>query len=338
VRSLRFVGLGCALAVGVGLSFYRLLRSTCAYRECEKKIDEGYHVNDRRRGLRRLPILLSGIVLLSILLSGCSLGSSRSSSGTSDSANVVYREAVPSVTRSVLSKSYQVGEHYRVAKNTPLLSVKNYKVAEQVVRAVALEDFAQMCGSALSGNGLCDSAPLSLVRGNLGDTFDIVGVTIAAGERFLMISLPGRGGRAYLLVDDRGFLRPNGYIAWRSNDDERFHVRGTPHDLLTPKFAVEPAGPLFSLESDERFLSEGSTYLNFDVVFLGTRAGPRGEVFELAYREYRRSGGERPVFEQNLPYPVTQSQVDLLGLRLSVDSVNAQGIGFSVVQEATGSQ
>lgn len=297
-------------------------------------------MKDRRRGLRRLPAPLFAVLLTCLPLAGCSLLGSGSKGDSKaapaqPSANVVYRGAVPSVTREVQSKNYQVGEHYRAAKDAPMLSVKNYTVAEQVVRAVALEDFSQTCGgSLLSGSGPCDSAPLSWVRGNLGDTFDVVGVTTISDQPFLMVALAGRGGRAFLLVDDRGYLRPGAYLAWRSDDDERFHVRGVPHDLVATDRPLEPAGPLFSLESDERFVSKGTSYLNFDVVFLGTRSGPRGDVYELAYREYRRERAQRPVFEQRLPYPITQTTVDLLGLRLKVDAVDASGIGFTVVQEA----
>jgi hypothetical protein len=251
------------------------------------------------------------------------------------SAAVVYKQGLPSVTRTVMSKSYRVGEPYRVALGAPMISVKNYNVAERVARAVALEDFEQACGSLLSGGSRsCADAPLSYIRGSLGDTFDIAGVTQVGGVDYYMVALPAETGHAYLLVDGAGHLARGGYLAWRDAKDERYHVRGMPHDLLAPSRRVESAGPLFGLESDETFVAGGARYLNYDIIYGGLRPSIRGEVFTLIYREYGRDGGQIPVFEQHLPYPVGETTIDLLGLRLAVTDAAADGIAFSVAQEA----
>lgn len=58
---------------------------------------------------------------------------------------VLYMDNVPTSTRTVLQKDYTLGAR-RVARVTePMLSVKNYTVSDQVVAAVALEDFEQPC-------------------------------------------------------------------------------------------------------------------------------------------------------------------------------------------------
>ncbi|MFT4569671.1 MAG: hypothetical protein ACI8TX_000367 [Hyphomicrobiaceae bacterium] len=259
----------------------------------------------------------------------------KAQSDTAVAGEVVYRKNVPSVTRTVMSKSYRVGEAYRVRVNTPLVSVKNYTVAERVTRAVALEDFEQTCAGVLSGTGqACSGLPLSSIRGGLGDTFDIAGTAEAGGQTYFMVGLPAAGARVYLLVDSNGYLAEGAYVAWRSSTDERFHVRGMPHGLVAPPRSLQTAGPLFSLESDETFVSSGARYLNYDIFYRGTGNDVRGEIYRLVYREYGRSASPVPIFQQNLAYPMAQGTIDILGLRMKISGADASGIGFTVVQEA----
>lgn len=298
----------------------------------------------QRNPAPRLFVSALAVVLpLSVALSlgGCaqllrgSPGQKVETNSASSEAKIVYRQTVPSAKRKVRSKSYRLGEPYRVGRGEPMVSIKNYTVAERVVRAVALEDFAQICGGgALSAAKTCSDVPLQYVQGGLGDTFDIIGTTDLNGVTFFMVALPGAEGRAYLLVDSNGHLARDRYVAWRAKDDDRFHVRGNPHDLIATAPRIETAGPLFSLESDEAFVNTGSRYLNYDLVYNGITQTTRGPVFHMLYREYQRDATQVPIYQQDLAYAVGEREIDVLGLRMTVGAVDAQGISFSVVQES----
>jgi hypothetical protein len=60
---------------------------------------------------------------------------------------VVYMDNLPTSTRTVLQKDYALGARRVARVSEPMLSVKNYTVADRVVAAVVLEDFEQPCAA-----------------------------------------------------------------------------------------------------------------------------------------------------------------------------------------------
>lgn len=58
---------------------------------------------------------------------------------------VVYMDELPTSTRTVLQKDYALGARRVARVSEPMLSVKNYTVADRVVGAVVLADFEQTC-------------------------------------------------------------------------------------------------------------------------------------------------------------------------------------------------
>ena len=220
---------------------------------------------------------------------------------------IVYRESVPSKSRRVFSKSYEIGQRYTVSAGEPLVSIKNYTVQERVARAIVLEDFEQQCGAALGGApGACDDGLLGKARGSLGDVFDVVGAVTVGGFLYYMIDLDADGGDGYLLADPEGYLRPVEYIAWRAESDRAMHRRGLPHETIAPAFAVETSGPLFQYETEDTFLRAGSGYLNYDLIFRGTEYGHHGTMIHLVYREYRRDATQTPAYQTVLTYPASR--------------------------------
>ncbi len=250
----------------------------------------------------------------------------------------VHGQGVPSRQRDVFSKNYQLGERYSSGLDEPMVSVKNYSVIERVARAVAIQDFVQVC----EGEP-CQEDPLARVRGNLGEVFDVTGAVEDAGVPHLLIRMrdlaaerAGRDvkGEVYLAVDLDGVLRQRGYVLWRMDGERRQSPKGLPLRELVPTEPIGVAGPLFTFETEETFLSGGKRYLSYDLIYRGLRRGPRGSTYGLLYREYSRDSTELPVFEQLLQFPVGNSSIDILGLRLTVHAVDADSITFTVVEDS----
>ena len=245
-------------------------------------------------------------------------------------------EPPSSTTTKVLTRSYRVGESYTSRVGEPMLSVKNYSLRHQVVHASALRDFQQVCDRLLSEKpGACADAPLSSVHGSLGTVFDVQGMITTPDGDYFAVSLPVPDGKdvVYLLVDENGHLRAGGYVAWHRNDSRGHSVSGLPLAEVVPPFPIDEESPLFKLDSEETFTGSGSGYLNYDLVYAGSRATDRGDSVFLSYREYGRQKTDHLVFEQNLQYSITDRDIQVAGLRLHVDTANPESITFSVVED-----
>lgn len=83
---------------------------------------------------------------------------------------VLYMDNVPASTRTVLQKDYALGARRVARASEPMLSVKNYTVSDQVVAAVALEDFEQPCtlGRAVRATGGSATSSHSVSGGKPG--------------------------------------------------------------------------------------------------------------------------------------------------------------------------
>ena len=285
-----------------------------------------------------LPFCTAAAMVLALLggVTGCSsLAGPSIDAGAEASRDALYLGRTPSRKRTVYSKSFQVGERYTVGVGEPLLTIKNYDVTDRVTRAVALQDFEQLCkGLVESFPAPCRDVPLRFVHGNLGDTFDVSGVLVSDGPPAYMVAMPSEAGRLYLLTDAQGNVRDSVYLAWRPEGDDRFSVRGVPHEPIRSNVILATSGPLFDFESDEIFESGGASYLNYDLIYGGLDAGSRGRLMRVIYREYRRDSTDRPIFQQELQYAVSQTRFDILGLRLLVHEATDEGLVFSVVEEA----
>lgn len=298
-------------------------------------------------GNRAFPLLLC----CSIGLAGCSTVQAVAFNMKSATENVAaHARLAPAVeetlrlqpptstTTSVFTRSYRVGESYTSRVGDPMLSVKNYSLRHQVVRASALRDFQQLCDRVLSkAPGPCSDAPLDNVHGSLGSVFDVHGRIVTPDGEYFAVSLPvaDRKDVVYLLVDANGRLRQGAYVAWHRNDSRGYSIEGMPLAEVIPQFAIDGEEPLFTLDQQETFAGSGPGYLNYDLVYGGNRTTDKGESVFLSYREYARQTTERLVFEQSLQYRVTDHDIQVAGLRLHVDTANPESITFSVVEDSS---
>ncbi len=247
----------------------------------------------------------------------------------------LFMRPAPAEQRVVFSKSYELGRRYTVAVDEPMVSIKNYGVAERVTRAVILQDFDQQCGSLLGRDHVsCTDSPFSGVRGNLGDTFRVGGAIVEEGVPYYMIEIEAVGGNAYMLADPDGYLRDGAYMAWRGEKENGMNRRGLPHEAVQPEIRLDVAGPLFSYETDETFVVDAARYLNYELVYKGTAYDHRGTSYRVLYREYRRDNTRVPSFEQVLSFAADQTDFELLGLRIGVYGATADTLTFSVEQDS----
>ena len=277
---------------------------------------------------------------LAMVLAGCSGADPQQ--GVLPLEGYLFRRDAPRTSRTVFSKNYQVGDRYTSKVAEPMISVKNYDVYERVARAIALQDFVQSCAKGRP----CDDEPLSLVRGNLGDSFSVAGSVPHNGVDYYMVAMEPvamdenepkqASGSAFVLADATGKLRDPGYVAWRQSGEKRRSPKGLPHEQVVPEHPLDIAGPVFAFETDESFVPGGPQYLNYDVVYGGIEQGSRGPLYRIFYREYRRDRADLPSFEQGLAFPVGQSSFDLLGHRITVHAVTENTIDFTVDEDTYG--
>lgn len=246
-------------------------------------------------------------------------------------------QPLASTTQNVLTRSYSVGESYTSRVGEPMLSVKNYAVSERVARATALRDFEQLCDRLMSEEpGLCMEAPLGSVRGGLGSVFDVQGAVSTPDGDYFALALPSSDKRdvIYLLVDTEGRLRRGAYVVWRRADSKGYSVAGVPLAEAVVELPLDDEAPLFTFENQQTLAASGPGYLNYDLVYLGSRSTPRGDNIFLSYREYGRQATDHLMFEQNLQYPASQRDIDAAGLRLHVETADAETITFRVVEDS----
>jgi hypothetical protein len=240
------------------------------------------------------------------------------------------------VRRDIFTRSYRIGEAYTVRTGEPVVSVKNYSVTERVGRATALRNFAQTCASGWRRDRIeaCGNAPLSKVRGTMGNVFDVpAAVTLPDGQYFA-VAMPTDGvSQVYLLVDPTGRLRRGAYVVWREDLTPGSTLGYVPIVELEPDRAIDSSQPLFSFESIEKFVFMGPGYLSFDLIFTGTRENSRGELMTFNYREFGRESTDRPTFERGLQFRTSQKVIEIEKLQIEVQPYGYNELRFRVIAD-----
>ena len=261
---------------------------------------------------------------------GASQGPERPAEGT------VALQPLAPVRRDIFTRSYRLGETYKVRTGEPVVSIKNYSITERVGHATVLRDFGQTCrgGWPRRETALCDSAPLEAVRGAMGSVFDVVAAVTLPDGQYFAVALPSDGrSQVYLLVDPTGRLRREAYVAWREDLSPGSSLGRVPLVELTPDVAMDSQTPLFSFESVEKFVFMGPGYLSFDLVFTGTRDTVRGELITFNYREFGRDSTDLPTFERPLQFSVAEHVIELERLRIEVEPVGYNELRFRVIAD-----
>lgn len=257
-------------------------------------------------------------------------------STTDDPATLRLQPLAPT-SRVVSTRSYSVGAPYTSRVGEPMLSVKNYAVAERVATATALRDFEQLCERLLGKDpGRCTGSPLGSVRADLGSLFEVRGAVATPDGEYFAVSMPvtDKGVVIYLLVDPEGRLRRGAYVAWHRSDTRGSGVGGVPLVEVVPEIPLDTDSPMFTFENQQSIAERGPGYLNYELVYVGSRSTGRGDNLLLSYREYARQKTDYLVFEQGLQYPASQRDIEVAGLRLHVDAVDPEKITFRVVEDA----
>ncbi len=300
-------------------------------------------VKQNRMGRRRDGSTAWLLFVCGIWLSGCasvqSLAEDMASRATlaPTTPETLRLRPLASTASSVSTRSYRVGEAYTSRVGEPMLSVKNYEVGEKVARATALRDFEQLCGRLLSNEpGSCSDSPLVSVRGGTGSVFEVQGAVSTLDGDYFALSLPAANKKdvAYLLVDTKGRPRPGAYVAWRQADSNGYSVAGVPLVEVSPDIPLDDDAPLFAFDNQQAVAASGPGYLNYELVYLGRRSTAGGDSIVLSYREFARQSPDHVTFEQTLPYPVSQRDIDIAGLRLRVDATGPESITFRVVGDS----
>jgi hypothetical protein len=241
------------------------------------------------------------------------------------------------VRRDIFTRSYRIGEPYTVHTGDPVVSIKNYSITERVGRATVLRDFQQQCRRTWppkAKTGPCSDAPLDAVRGAMGSVFDVIGAVTLPDGQYFAISPPRTGSsQVYILADPTGRLRTGAYVAWREDLTPGTTLGHVPLVELQPDLALDSSTPLFSYESVEKFVPMGPGYLSFDLIFLGTRDTPRGELMNFLYREYGRDSTNKAAFERTLQFSTKQPVIEVDRLRIEVQPAGYNDLRFRVISD-----
>lgn len=240
------------------------------------------------------------------------------------------------VRRDIFTRSYRLGESYIARSGESVVSIKNYSITEKVGHATVLRDFGQNCKGRWPRRdvSLCESSPLSAVRGAMGTVFDVIAAVTLPDGQYFAVALPSDGAsQAYLLVDPTGRLRRDGYVAWREDLTPGTTLGRVPLVELVPELAIDSQSPLFSFESVEKFVFMGPGYLSFDLIFTGTRSTVRGELMTFNYREFGRDSTDLPAFERPLQFPVNEHVIQVERLRIEVEPVGYEQLRFRVIAD-----
>lgn len=252
------------------------------------------------------------------------------------SEGTVALQPLAPVRRDIFTRSYRLGESFVARTGESVVSIKNYSITEKVGHATVLRDFGQNCRSRWLGRdvSLCESSPLSAVRGAMGSVFDVIAAVTLPDGQYFAVALPSDGSsQVYLLVDPTGRLRRDRYVVWREDLTPGTTLGRLPLVEMAPDLAIDSQSPLFSFESVEKFVFMGPGFLSFDLIFTGTRDTVRGELMTFNYREFGRDSTDLPAFERPLQFSVNDHVIQVERLRIEVEPVGYEQLRFRVIAD-----
>jgi hypothetical protein len=242
--------------------------------------------------------------------------------------------AVPATTKPVRRASYDVGTQRTARVGEPMLEVRKFTAAERATSAVALRQFAQLCkkppkGEAASEKLVCRSGRLASLRADAGQKLAVAGAIEEGGATYFMLQIPEKGGTLYVAVDASGRLKPQRYAAWAPSEPAETPL-GTALRWQDVPVELDSSTPLFRLETSESVEQDGE-FVRYQVTYRGLRSKLGGDFLDLLYREYRRDATDVPLHDQPLQYAASEHVIDVLGIRLEVESADAEQIVYTVI-------
>ena len=160
-----------------------------------------------------------------------------------ESGDTFYLEPVPTESRKVDWKNYQVGVRETAKVGEPIIVVKDYTVSDRVMRSVARHSFAQL-GTTPKSETLtadeieslsCTSKPFVYMRGHEDQSFRLSGAVVEDGEVYFLNEVDAPEGTLFFATDGQGRLKPGTYLAWRDADAKSIvtHPTTTTHQRLS---------------------------------------------------------------------------------------------------------
>ena len=183
--------------------------------------------------------------------------------------------------------------------------------------------------------GPCQSAPLSELRAEKGEAWTVAGVLSEPelDRAYYVVGKNVEGGIIYIVVDEGGYLKHGQNVAWRGDDGDAYESDGLPVDYVSMDVALEPAGPLVELQHDREVL-EGSSPLNFDLLYAGRGAGTRTKSVRLLYKEYSPHVTDREIHSEEFVYRLYDDTISFRNFRIRVHDANDSNISYRVESDA----
>jgi len=152
-----------------------------------------------------------------------------------------------------------------------------------------------------------------VLRGKVGDRFEVRGTTVVNGREYLVADVRMLSKTYSLLLDGRGRI------------SDRV-LRGM--ELLTERFTVAPVGSALDLEVVEEF-DERAPFQHRELAFKGVVGGK----LALELREYGPGGSGAPTSMSRLEFPAEPGTVEAGGWTLRVDKVSGAALDGAITAD-----
>ena len=309
------------------------------------------------RSVSRFAVVAIALSLGAVVSGGCSTGKPRPAHIKSEyvepdtSGRTIYLNAARDESRPVDFRSYTLGARAEARVNEPIVEVKNYTAGDRIVRAVTVTDLKQTCGTKHSSTSSkrgaaktepqvttveklpCKSPPLSYLDIPAGRMLHVAGGFEEAGQPYYLLAIDTTDGTLFIATDRFGRLKRPPYAAWREVGAENVVTQlGIPLAVVETDDPLLIDGPVVRYESDEVVLTESATYVHYELDYAGTSEGPRGRMWHVLYKEFRRNPAGSPIYTKRLDYTDT-SVIELLGLRIQIHDASSSHIVYTVLSD-----
>lgn len=303
---------------------------------------------------------MASLAVALALPAGCSTGKPRPAKIKSEyvqpdtSGATIYLSPAKHETRIVDTRSYVLGARTSAGVGEPVAAVRRYMAGDRAVRAVAVRDVKQWCGTRRSSGSSralprgeareeptpatelrpCTSGPLAYFDIAAGRILPVAGGFEEGGKNYYLLAIPTPDGTLFIATDTDGYLKSDRYAAWRDAGEETVVTQvGIPLKVLAVSDPMMLSTPIVRYETEETVVAESPEYVHFELLYAGTSQDYRGRVWHMLYKEYRRNPVGTPIYTKRLDYAEVGSTIQLLGLRLHVHEATASRLVYTIVED-----
>ncbi len=216
-------------------------------------------------------------------------------------------------------KNYEIGVPRSAAVGDTIVSVKDYYIATSTAQKIftASNGFRALLSWAISADTYLVAFTSTLIP--------VAAEVVIDGRHYYLIEGKSPIGRAFngIYIGDDGSIRT-----------DRYHIRIPGSNEASGSDALQsikiiPQNTTFTYSESKRSEIQSKGYINYDIVF----TGKSGDQLNFVYREYSKDDFARQAFFQNLTYSASEPMIRFRNLRIRVESVNNEGIRYSVIED-----